>query len=759
VSTPSSRAGVATEPRPGKPRATFLRWPARVVQHRWAIALFWAAVAVVLAPAARNVEDRLEVAARMPSGQAERVRLDLERRFRSPLTDRVLLVVEGVPGPDSPRGRETLETIVQALREIPGVSGTLSSLDTEDSLFAGKGGGFLVVVGLETGPQTVESLLPRLRAASAALTERLRPTYPGAWLGWTGEAPLNYDLRRASAAEARFAETRVLPLTLLLLLLAFGSVVASVLPLGVGVLSIALSLGIAAFLSRYFTISILIQSLSSMIGLGLGIDYALLTVSRFREALAGGLRSGPAAEEAARRAGWTILLSAFPVSIGFAALLTIPLSELRSVGLAGLLVTLFSFLLSVTLLPAVLSLIGRRIDALRILKARPARAASGSEAWRKWGNRVIARPVLALTLTSAPLLLLAFQAWRLDTAMPLGDWLPRGSESVNAYHRLRAMGRSNVMHSLRVVLDFPAGITLDSDSGWAAAGRLYDRLNDDRRVERVYCLPAILNRRTGGVRLLPRLDPAIRRTLEAGDGSAALFEVVPSAKLTPRDQVSLARELRTWSAEAATGLKGTTLQVGGQPGFDADYEDIVAKHFRRVIFLVVGCTFLALFAGFRSLLVAIKAILLNLLSVGAAFGALVLVFQEGHGARWLGLAEPTGSVFPIIPVLVFCIVFGLSMDYEVILVARVAEARRSGLAESPAIAEGLARTATVITSAAAIMVVVFAGFTLGEFLPIKMLGFALSVAVLIDAIAVRMVIGPALLRLAGRWNWWPGGLR
>ena len=177
-----------------------------------------------------------------------------------------------------------------------------------------------------------------------------------------------------------------------------------------------------------------------------------------------------------------------------------------------------------------------------------------------------------------------------------------------------------------------------------------------------------------------------------------------------------------------------------------------------MVALVVGCTFLALFAGFRSLLVAVKAVLLNLLSVGASFGALVLVFQDGYGARWLGLSAATGSVFPIIPVLVFCIVFGLSMDYEVILVARVAEARRSGLGESEAIAEGLARTATVITSAAAIMVVVFAGFTLGEFLPIKMLGFALSVAVLVDAIAVRMVIGPALLRLAGRWNWWPRGL-
>jgi RND superfamily putative drug exporter len=750
---------MAAEPaRPGPIRALLRRWPEAVVRLRWPIVVLWILAAIVLVPAARNVENHLEVAARMPSGQAELVRFDLERRFRSPFTDRVLLVVEGVPGADTPDGREILETIVRDLRAVPGVVGTLSSLDTRDPIFLGKNGGFLVVVGLDAGPRPIEELLPRLRETTAALALRLKPQHPHAWLGWTGEMPINFDLRIASAGDARAGERRVLPLTLIFLLFAFGSVVASVLPVGVGVLSIVFSLGIAALLTRFFTISILIQSLASMIGLGLGIDYALLTVSRFRESLAAGNGAGPAAQEAARRAGWTILLSAFPVSIGFAALLVIPLSELRSVGLAGLLVTLFSLLLSVTLLPAVLSFLGPRIDALRVRPARPAKAAAGSEAWRRWGNRVMARPVLALVLASAPLLLLAAQANRLGTAMPLGDWLPKGSESVLAYHRLDAMGRSNVMHSLRIVLDLPAGVTLDSPEGWAAAAHLFDRLRKDGRVERVQCLPAVFDR-PDGYRFLPLVAPAVRKVLETGDGRATLFEVVPAAKLTPRDQVSFARELRTWSAPQVTQLPGTVMRVGGRPAFDADYEDTVGGYFRLVILLVVGGTFLALFAGFRSLLVAVKAVLLNLLSVGASFGALVLVFQEGHGAHWLGLAGPTGSVFPIIPVLVFCIVFGLSMDYEVILVARVAEARRNGMDESAAIAEGLARTATVITSAAAIMVVVFAGFTLGEFLPIKMLGFALSVAVLVDAIAVRMVIGPALLRLAGRWNWWPGGLK
>ena len=733
------------------------RWPALVVRYRWAVVIAWAVIAAVFVPAARHVEERLEVAARMPSGQGEEVRMDLEDRFRSPFTNRVLLVADHLPVLGEPGGRPALEKIVDAVRRVPGVAGTLSPLDTNDPLFRGRTGGFLIVVGLDAGEQPVETLLPGLRKATDSLLRDLRGTYPDAWLGWTGEAPLNFDLRIASTADARSAELRVLPFTLLFLLLAFGSVVAAVLPISVGILSIALSMGVAALIARYFTLSILIQSLASMIGLGLGIDYALLTVSRFREALVAGRNAKSAAVEATRHAGWTILLSAFPVSIAFAALLTIPLSELRSVGFAGLTVTVFSLLLSVTLLPAVLSMLGRRLDALRIRRKRPTDSARGSEAWRRWGRRVIERPVLALVVTSAPLLLLALQTRRLDTEMPKGDWLPKGSESVHAYHLLESMGRANIIHSLRVVLDFPKGVSIESPDGWEAARRLFERLRVDPRVERVQSLPGLtILDRPDGLKFLPLVPPAVRRTLAAADGSSTLYEVVPKENVDPRDQVTFARELRKWNAQKETGLAGTRIRVGGRPGFEADYEDTVREHFRDVVLIVVGCTFVALFAGFRSLLVAVKAVILNLLSVGAAFGALVLVFQEGHFASWVGLAEPTGAVFPIIPVLVFCIVFGLSMDYEVILVTRVAEARRSGLDESSAIVEGLARTATVITSAAAIMVVVFTGFALGAFLPIKMLGFALSVAVLIDAVAVRMVIGPALLRLAGRWNWWPG---
>ena len=233
--------------------------------------------------------------------------------------------------------------------------------------------------------------------------------------------------------------------------------------------------------------------------------------------------------------------------------------------------------------------------------------------------------------------------------------------------------------------------------------------------------------------------------------------MLPAPGVSPSQQEEWVRELRRSSAQELCGLAGASLRVGGIPALNADYEAVLGGRMLPVAALVVGGTLLALLLGFRAVVVAVKAVVLNLLSVGAALGALVLVFQDGHGGLLAGLPGGTGTVFPIVPILAFAIVFGLSMDYEVFLVARVLEARRSGLAETAAIAEGLARTGGLITSAAVIMVAVFGAFVFGNFLLIRMLGFTLAVAVLLDAVLVRSIIGPALLRLAGDWNWWPWG--
>jgi putative drug exporter of the RND superfamily len=727
------------------------------VRRLWVTGVVFAAV-VALLPFSFHAERHLETATRVEGSQAETVRQELNSRFRSPFVDRVVLVVEGLPPADSDEGEQALGVIDAALKEEPGVTGVASYLELRDPIFLGKGGGTFVLIGLASSEGPVESLVPKLHERARSLESQLRSRYPGVKLELTGELPLNFDIRKASADQVHRSEGLVIPATLALLLVAFGSLIAAVIPLAIGQLAIAATMAIAGLLAARFHLSILVQNLATMLGLGLGIDYALLMVSRFRETICAG-HDGPSASIlAAGQAGRTLLISASTVAIGFLALLTVPISEIRSIGVAGFLVAAICVLLTNILVPAALGLLGPRIDAGRMPftpRLSADRAARTGKCWRRWGRAIVAHPWVAIFLAGAPLLLLAWQARRLDTSLPRGDWLPQAAESVQALHALERMGRDGVVQSLRVIIELPAESIAQTDSGWNAIDQASKRIASDPRCARVISITTIAE---GNRSSLSDLSRDTRRTFLSGDGRAALLEVLPSSSDSWRDEAAWVRELRKTGAVALTGVPGATMLVGGIPALNADYQALVSDHLVPVTALVVVGTLVALLAGFRSLFAAVKAIALNLLSVSASFGALVLVFQDGRGSSLLGVPGGTGSVFPLVPIVAFAIVFGLSMDYEVFLVARVLEARRSGLSEVDAIPEGMARTAGLITSAAAIMIVVFAAFTFGDFLVVKMIGFTLAVAVLIDATLVRIVIGPALLRIAGDWNWWPGGL-
>jgi RND superfamily putative drug exporter len=606
-------------------------------------------------------------------------------------------------------------------------------------------------------------LVPKLRARADWMEGQLRSQYPNIKLEITGETPLNFDLRKVSADDVKHAEERAMPVTLLLLLLAFGSLVAALLPLGIGLLSISMAMGAAALLAHYLQLSILVQNLATMLGLGLGIDYALLMVSRFREALAEGYDPGSAADIAAGQAGRTLLISATTVAIGFSALLPVPISELRSIGIAGLLVTVLSVILCTFILPWVLSLLGHRINAASVRRPgkrlkTPDDLCAASERWVRWGTVVTRRPRTAVLVAGIPLLILAFQGRRITPGIPDHDSLPATAESVKALHTLQGMGRSGIVQSLRVVLELPPQSPPLSPAGWLAVSRLTTSFQSDPRAEEVLSLPTLTGMSENADAVNDVSEP-IRQGFLRSDRQATLIEVLPAATLTPNEQIQWVREVRSSDVAAITGVPGAVLRVGGVPALDADYDSVVRQWLPRVVLGVVLGSLLALLIGLRSLFAAVKAIFLNLLSVGASFGALVVVFQDGHGSRLFGLHGPTGTVYPIVPILSFAVVFGLSMDYEVFLVARVLEERRRGLSEKSAVIEGLARTAGLITSAAAVMIAVFTAFTVGDFLVVKMLGFTLAVAVFIDATVVRMVVGPALLQLAGDWNWWPFGLR
>jgi len=732
-------------------------------RRRFWLAMAGFVMALVLLPFSYKVERRLETVVHIKGGESEKVDVELAQRFQSPYAHRLVLVISGVPDPDSAKGADALGFLTASLRAVPGVSGAVSSLDWPDPLFTGSNGGALIIVGLDPHNETVEALVPELRAKADWMEGQLRSQYPNIKLEITGETPLNFDLRKVSADDVNHAEERAMPVTLVLLLLAFGSLVAALLPLGVGLLSISMALGAAALLAHYLQLSILVQNLATMLGLGLGIDYALLMVSRFREALADGYDPGPAADIAGGQAGRTLVISATTVAIGFSALLIVPISELRSIGIAGLLVTVFSVMLCTFILPWVLGLLGHRINALRVripairFQRRESLGAPNAR-WVRWGSAITYRPWTALLVAGVPLLILALQARKISPGIPDHDSLPAAAESVQALHTLQTMGRSGIVQSLRVVLELPPQSPPLSQAGWLAVSRLTSRFQSDSRAEEVLSLPTFTGM-SDTAAAVDDVPESVRKSFLSSDGQATLIELLPTTALSPNEQVRWVRDVRSSDVAAITGIPGTVLRVGGVPALEADYDSVVKERLPKVVLGVVLGSLLALLIGLRSLFAAVKAVLLNLLSVGASFGALVVVFQEGHGSKLFGLHGPSGSVYPIVPILSFAIVFGLSMDYEVFLVARVLEERRLGLSERAAVIEGLARTAGLITSAAAIMIAVFTAFIVGSFLVVQMLGFTLAVAVFIDATVVRMVVGPALLQLAGDWNWWPLGLR
>src|SRR5271168_1456044 len=750
-----------------KPRESFMVMPSLKTGHGAGRRRFWLAMsgfamALALVPFSYKVERRLETGVHIKNGESEKVDNELAQRFQSPFAHRLVLVISGMPDPDSAKGSEALGFLTSSLRSVPGVSGAISSLDWPDPLFTGDNGGALIIVGLDPHDETFEKLVPQLRAKADWMEGQLRSQYPDINLEITGETPLNFDLRKVSADDVKHAEERAMPVTLVLLLIAFGSLVAALLPLGVGLLSISMALGAAALLANHLHLSILVQNLVTMLGLGLGIDYALLMVSRFREALVEGYAPGHAADIAAGQAGRTLIISATTVAIGFSALLTVPISELRSIGIAGLLVTVLSVMLCTFILPWVLGLLGHHINVARVplpakrYKTRESLCAPSAR-WERWGSIVTRRPWTALLVAGVPLLILAFQARKIAPGLPDHDSFPAAAESVKALHTLQDMGRSGIVQSLRVVLELPPQSPPLSPVGWLAVSRLTSHFQSDPRAEEVLSL-ATLTGMSDSPNAVDDVPEAIRKSFLRSDGQATLIELLPTATLTPNQQIRWVREVRSSDVAAITGVPGAVLRVGGIPALNADYDAVVKERLPKVVLGVVLGSLLALLIGLRSLFAAVKAILLNLLSVGASFGALVLVFQEGHGSRLFGLHGPTGTVYPIVPILSFAIVFGLSMDYEVFLVARVLEERRRGLSERSAVIEGLARTAGLITSAAAIMIAVFVAFTVGSFLVVQMLGFTLAVAVFIDATVVRMIVGPALLQLAGDWNWWPFGL-
>src|SRR5580692_5925741 len=448
----------------------------------------------------------------------------------------------------------------------------MSYLDREDSLFLGEDESPILIVGLNAPKGTEDAVMTKLGETTEAMRAQLKEKYPTLAFGWTGEAAVNADLRRISAQETRAAEWRVFPLTLVLLLIAFRSVISAVLPVLCGALTVVVALGVVAAVNEVWPSSLIVVSIVSMVGLGLSIDYALLIVSRYRDGLEEGLSRPEAVIQAARQGGRTVLVSGTAVAIGFAAMLMVPVSEIRSIGMGGLIVTTVAVLVASTLLPILLAWIGPWIDAGSLGFAR---TPATRHHWRRWANWVMRHPLGVLAVAGIPLLLLAVQATHLRIDLPRGRWLPDTAQSVRVLHEIDASARGSFGEIIQVILYLPPGTTIQDESGWAAEAQLARFFARDPRIQHVWAVTTLNPVPLGGPEFLKRLPDSQRRSLVSADGRAVLLALLPHKDLSAADAVRFVREIRAANLETITGITGGRLDVGGLPGFNADYEDAI----------------------------------------------------------------------------------------------------------------------------------------------------------------------------------------
>ena len=686
----------------------------------------------------------------------------LRTRFARPFRDAFVVAIEAPASLDLPVQAAVLDSLIASLNRAGWTNRVISWRSTGDSSFvrADRRGTVLFLPLERDAARDPLAWVSPTRAVIRETLQRLDGTEWSALV--TGERALEADLRALSAASTRKSELRLAPITFVVLVFAFGALVAAAVPVAIAFFAIALSLAVIGLVARVQPVSIYVLNIASMLGLGVGIDYSLLMVNRFREELK---RFPPAeaATRAARATSGAIVTSGSTVLVGFGALLLTPIVETRSVGLGGIVVVLFAVIVTCTLLPALLAEIGYRIDKPEWVAQLSARGRS-AESWRRWASMVMRRPWASLVAGLVVIAALAWPARELRIGLPARHWWPGGTESAEGLSLLDRMGMGAVAQPIRLTVGPSDRLTVTDASVLRGLRNLGDSISVDPRVESVRSLA-----QPGPVRsilalslLYADLDAARAEFPDFVDAYRSSDGMIAVVDVTLRDSVALVsgmdvvRRIRALAASPPRGLEGLRIQAGGFYGTTVDLQDGLMARFPRIVAIVLGAIALMLVIAFRSALVPLKAVILNLLSVAASFGLMVWVFQLGHGSAVFGMDGPTLAIFAVVPVLVFAIVFGLSMDYEVFLLARVKEEWDAGASNEDAVANGLAATAGTITWAAAIMVLVFGAFAFTGVFVVQVLGFGLAAAVVLDATIIRLLLAPALMRLAGRWNWWPG---
>ncbi|MFZ0625265.1 MAG: MMPL family transporter [Acidimicrobiia bacterium] len=547
-----------------------------------------------------------------------------------------------------------------------------------------------------------------------------------------GQATLNNDFNRISEEDLRTGEMIGVAVALVVLVFVFGTVASGVIPIILGVVSIAIAMGLAAIVGQAFDLSFFITNMITMIGLAVGIDYSLFIVSRYREERAAGFEKVDAIGRAGATATRAVFFSGMTVVLALVGMLLLPNTLFRALGIGAILVVVVAVAASLTLLPAVLSLMGDRIYSLRV--RRRASLDSKSRVWDRVTRLVMGRPVVSLVLSAGILLVAASSFLSMETGLAGVSTLPDDIESKQAFEILQSEFSGGLTSPVEIVV---------SGEG---AGVLATSLQS-----------AIVEAGSFGP---SQLD-------QASDAGTAILSVSLLDDVTSNDSKALVRRLRNeiipdtlGATPVADGASRPQVFVGGETAINVDFVDQTARYTPIVFAVVLGLSFLLLLLAFRSVVIPGKAIAMNLLSVGASYGLVVAFFQKGVGPFWvkdiasfLGFGQ-VESIEAWLPLFMFSVLFGLSMDYHVFLLSRIKERWDQTGDNTESVAYGLRSTGALITGAAVIMVAVFAGFASGRLVSFQQMGFGLAVAVLLDATIVRTVLVPASMKLLGRWNWY-----
>jgi RND superfamily putative drug exporter len=560
-----------------------------------------------------------------------------------------------------------------------------------------------------------------------------------------GQQALWAGMQDLTKHDLEAAETAGFPIVLLILLAVFGSLAAAALPLLLGFASVAITGAAIFFLSQAMSMSVFVTNIASMIGIGVAVDYSLFVLARYREEIANGASREDARRTAMRTSGIAVAFSGVTVMIALAGLFLIDTATIRSMATGAIVVVAVSVLAATTLLPVLMSMFGRRAYSrgrvaivgglvLRGLRNMPRRRGSTHPSrhrapfWERWADRVMSHPVVAAGAAAAVLILLAVPALSLKFGDGALRQFPHGNETrVGAELAAKATGPGAAG---------PAQVLVTFDRGSAADGRNRSALQSF----------------TTAVRRDPEVA-AVARPRTARDGSAALLTITPRHDPESAAARALVARLRGDAGGLPPLAGGARVDVGGSTAQVEDFRDVVSGSMWKILLFVLAFSYVVLLVLLRSVLLPLKAVLVNLLSVGAAYGVLVAVFQWGWFDGFFGF-HSLGYVNTLTPPFLLAIVFGLSMDYEVFLLTRIRERYDASGDTRRAVGEGLAGSARTISSAALIMVAVFSIFAFTGVPSVKEIGLGLAVAIAIDATLVRLVLVPAVMELMGRWNWW-----